>query len=124
MGRSMGNDRILVVDDERDFLRYLEKVLGRAGYVVSSAADASEALEKLGRQGADLVILDVMLPGMSGWNLCRELKRTGRLRVIVLTVPMGDDVEMKISSSGCDAFLEKPVTRKELLEAVERVLRQ
>jgi CheY-like chemotaxis protein len=120
----MGSGRILVVDDERDFLRYVEKILGGAGYVVSTAADASEALEKLRLHNPDLVILDVMLPDMSGWDLCMEIKRNQGPRVIVLTVPVGDDIERMISRSGCDAFLEKPVTKRELLEAVERIVPQ
>ncbi len=116
--------RILVVDDEKDYLRLMERILGRAGYEVFSALDALEGLEKLRKHNPDLVILDIMLPDMSGWDACREMKKDAGPRVLILTVPFGNDFQEKIAYSGCDAYLEKPVTKKKLLDTVEDLLHQ
>jgi CheY-like chemotaxis protein len=120
----MGEGRILVVDDERDFLVVMQKILGRAGYEVVSASCATEGLEKLKYYTPDLVLLDVMLPDMSGWEACRRIKEEGDTRVVLLTVPVGSSLEGDLASSGCDAFLEKPVSRKMLLGVVEDLLGQ
>lgn len=121
---AMGTARILVVDDEKDYLRLMERILGRSGYEVFSALDALKGLEKLRKHNPHLVILDIMLPDMSGWEACREIKKDGGAKVLILTVPMGNDFQEKIAYSGCDAYLEKPVNKKTLLETVEELLHQ
>jgi signal transduction histidine kinase len=117
---------VLIVDDEapnRELLRaYLQ---GEAR--VTAAASGAEALELLGREPADLVIVDVMMPGMSGYDLCREIKRTrsgaGYLPVLMLTALTAQENRNAGLESGADDFLQKPVDRHELRLRVAAFLR-
>lgn len=120
----MGTGRILVVDDEVDFLRLMERILGRSGYEVFTASRALDGIDKLRECRPDLVLMDVMLPDMNGWEACRRMKKEGNTKVLILTVPARDGLRENIAYSGCDAFLEKPVYREKLLDAVEELLQQ
>jgi two-component system OmpR family response regulator len=120
----MDSPHILVVDDHRDIRETLAKYLERNGFRVSAAADAKAARERLKTAAIDLVVLDVMMPGEDGLSLCRHLRETVELPVILLTA-MADDTDRVIGLElGADDYVTKPFNPRELLARVKAVLRR
>ena len=119
--------RILVVDDESDILEMTGAMLESNGYVVESAASGEEALRLIAEKKPDLVLLDVVLPDVTGLDVCRRLKRnpeTRQLPVIMFSA-LGVEVDMMLEDGvKADAYLGKPFTMKALLEKVEAQLRR
>jgi len=110
--------RILVVDDDPRNVKLLEALLLPMGYEVVKASDGPAALEAVQQAGIDVVLLDVMMPGMSGYDVCRRLKNmegTRTLPVILVTALEDVDSKVKGIQAGADEFLTKPVVREELL---------
>ena len=123
----MANERILVVDDEEDVLELVRYNLDRSGYHVETASSGEEALEKARRKQPDLVILDLMLPGMDGLEVCRKLKNDGRtesLPVIMLTARSEEADIVTGLELGADDYVTKPFSPKVLIARVRRVLRR
>jgi two-component system phosphate regulon response regulator OmpR len=115
---------ILVVDDDKRLRELLRKYLSDNGYLVSIAADAAEARQQLGAMAFDLLVLDVMMPGEDGLSLTRDLRKTNRVPILLLTA-MGE-VEDRIRGleSGADDYLPKPFDPRELLLRVASILRR
>lgn len=116
---------ILVVDDEPEIVGYLERGLTFEGYRVSTAGSGEEALAVAGRSAPDLVILDVMLPGMDGLAVCEELRRAApNLPILMLTAR--DSVPDRVAGleSGADDYLVKPFAFIELLARIQALLRR
>ena len=116
--------KILVVDDERHIVRLVEVNLQRAGYDVVSAYDGVEALEKITAEKPEMIILDVMMPRMDGFEVLKELRgnaETKDIPVIMLTAKAQDADIFKGWSSGVDSYLTKPFNPRELLAFVERI---
>ncbi|MFC2004764.1 response regulator [Chloroflexota bacterium] len=116
--------KILVVDDEKKIVEILKAYLERDGYQVSTAYDGLSALE-LARSGSpDLIILDLMLPEVSGWDVCRELRKESDVPIIMLTAH--DDTTDKIIGLelGADDYVTKPFDPKEIVSRVRAVLRR
>jgi DNA-binding response OmpR family regulator len=119
--------RILVVDDEPDLVQLLSYNLTREGFKVSSATDGEEALDQIKKGTFNLAIIDLMLPGIQGTELCRIMKnnpKTAAIPVIMLTAK--SDVEDKIQGfeMGADDYMTKPFSPKELIARVHAVLRR
>ena len=114
--------QILVVDDEAPIRELLSFNLKKSGYEVEMAADGRTALQKAPE--ADLVLLDIMLPVMDGWQVCRELRKTMKMPIIMLTAK--GETEDKVSGleMGADDYIVKPFEVKELLARVHAVLRR
>ena len=118
--------RVLVVDDEQDIRQLVALILEAAGYDVIQAASGMEALAALGRSSFELVILDIMMPEMDGWEVCRQIKsrpQTKDIPVLILTVrsqPLDRVIGLEVVHA--NSYLTKPFERKELLEAVERLV--
>ena len=117
---------ILVVDDEQDIRHLIVLILEAAGYQVSQAESGMAALEILSQQNFELVILDIMMPEMDGWEVCRQIKsrqQTKELPVLILTVrsqPLDRVIGLEVVHA--DDYLTKPFERQDLLAAVERLL--
>ncbi|MGB9825531.1 MAG: response regulator transcription factor [Desulfofundulus sp.] len=116
--------KILVVEDEarmRDLLRlYLE----REGFSVVEAVDGRQALEKIGREEFALVILDVMLPELDGWTVCRETRRTKDVPIIMLTA-RGEEIDRLTGFElGADDYVVKPFSPRELVMRIKALLRR
>lgn len=116
--------RILVVDDDPRILSMMRRVLELDGYDVELAEDGDMALEVFRRAGADLVILDLMLPGRDGFEVCRTLRQETAIPILMLTAR--DEAESKVNGldSGADDYVVKPFNPDELLARVRALLRR
>jgi two-component system, OmpR family, response regulator len=116
--------RVLIVDDDGQIRQLLAGFLKDNGLDVALARDGVEMRAALGSQTIDLVVLDLMLPGTGGLELCRELRRTGNLPVIMLTAK-GDETDRIVGLEvGADDYLAKPFNPRELLARIKAVLRR
>ena len=117
-------EKILVVDDEAAIRRILTTRLGMIGYEVVTASDGQEAIEVFMRESPDLVILDVMLPKLDGYQVCRTLRRESEVPIVMLTA-LGD-VGDRITGLrlGADDYLAKPFSPKELEARIHSILRR
>jgi two-component system response regulator RegX3 len=116
--------RILVVEDEESYRDPLTYQLRREGFDVVEAATGTEALEQYDAGGADLVLLDLMLPGLSGTEVCRELRQRGDVPVIMLTAKDSEIDKVVGLELGADDYVTKPYSFRELLARVRAVLRR
>jgi two-component system response regulator RegX3 len=116
--------RILLVEDEESYRDPLAYLLTREGYEVVAAATGIEALEAFDDGGADLVLLDLMLPGLSGTEVCRQIRRVSDVPVIMLTAKDGEIDKVVGLELGADDYVTKPYSSRELLARVRAVLRR
>lgn len=120
----MGKDLILVVDDEKNIVRLARMYLEKDGYSVESAGDGEEALRKVNALKPALIVLDLMLPKVDGWEVCRRVRATSRVPIIMLTA-RSDDVDKIVGLEwGADDYLTKPFNPRELVARVNAVLRR
>jgi len=117
--------KILIADDEQNIVISLEFLMKREGYEVLIANDGEEAVQRIRADAPDLVLLDVMMPKKSGFEVCQEIKSDPELqgvRILMLTAK-GRDTEMaKGLALGADAYMTKPFSTKELVERVRGLL--
>ena len=116
--------RILVVEDEDSFSDPLSYLLRREGYDVAVADDGPTALEEFDRNGADLVLLDLMLPGIPGTEVCRQLRARSNVPVIMLTAKDSEIDKVVGLELGADDYVTKPYSSRELVARVRAVLRR
>ncbi len=115
---------ILVVDDEKNIVQLARLYLGNEGFRVEEAYDGKQALEKARALSPDLIVLDIMMPEMDGLSVCKELRKTSNVPVIVLTA-RDDDVDKIVGLEiGADDYLTKPFNPRELVARVKAVLRR
>ena len=120
----MTGPTILVVDDERSIVQLARLYLQNDGYRVETATNGREALEKVRSVQPALVVLDLMLPEIDGWEVCRRLRRESDVPIIILTA-RGDDVDRIVGLElGADDYVTKPFNPRELLARVKAVLRR
>jgi two-component system response regulator RegX3 len=116
--------RILLVEDEESYREPLAYLLGREGYDVATAATGPEALTSFDEGGADLVLLDLMLPGLPGTEVCRQLRATSDVPIIMLTAKDGEIDKVVGLELGADDYVTKPYSSRELLARIRAVLRR
>jgi class 3 adenylate cyclase/CheY-like chemotaxis protein len=117
--------RVLAVDDTPHNIRLLEAVLAPRGYTIIAATSGSEALQKVAEERPDLVLLDIVMPGMDGYEVCRRLRddpATCLLPVVMITAS-GEQEKIKAIEAGADDFIPKPFNQSELLARVKSLLR-
>jgi two-component system, OmpR family, response regulator RegX3 len=116
--------RVLVVEDEPDLADPLAYLLRREGYDVEIAEDGPAALTAFRERGADIVLLDLMLPGMSGTEVCRQIRTSSRVPIIMLTAK-DSEVDIVVGLElGADDYVTKPYSARELLARMRAVLRR
>ena len=117
--------RILIVDDEPEIVRGLDDNLRFEGYLTSTATDGRQALALAAREAPDLILLDIMMPGMSGWDVCRELRGRGIDAPIIMLTARGEEADrVRGLELGADDYVTKPFSLRELLARVRAVLRR
>jgi len=116
--------RILVVEDEESFRDALSYLLTREGFEVALAETGPAALEEFDRHGADLVLLDLMLPGLSGTEVCRALRARSSVPVIMLTAKDSEVDKVVGLELGADDYVTKPYSTRELVARIRAVLRR
>jgi len=117
--------KILVVDDEPEAVELLEFNLKQAGYVVSTAGDGAEALKRARSQTPDMIVLDVMLPEMDGFEICKSLRldsSTAKIPIIMLTAKAAEIDRVLGLELGADDYLTKPFSPRELLLRIKKLL--
>jgi two-component system KDP operon response regulator KdpE len=120
----MNSANILVVDDEPQIRRVLRSTLSFRGYTIIEVSSGEEAVDLVGRVKPDLILLDVNLPGMSGIETCREIRRTTDAPIIMLTVRSGERDKVVALDAGADDYVTKPFGIEELLARVRASLRR
>ena len=116
--------RILIVEDEESYSEPLAYMLKKEGYEAVVAATGPEGIDTFERGGADLVLLDVMLPGMSGVDVCRELRSRSGVPIIMLTAKDSEIDKVVGLEMGADDYVTKPYSGRELLARIKAVLRR
>ncbi len=115
---------VLVIDDEPKIAELCRDYLAAAGYAVLTAGDGPQGLALARRDRPDLVVLDLMLPGMDGLDVCRELRRDGNVPIIMLTARVEETDKLIGLELGADDYLTKPFSPRELVARVRTVLRR
>ncbi len=119
--------RILVVDDEQDIVDLISYNLGKEGYKVASASNGNQAVEVAGAFKPDLVILDIMMPGMDGFEVCRTLRQnpaTAGSAIMFLTAKSGEIDQILGLELGADDYIQKPISPRVLIARVKSILRR
>jgi two-component system response regulator RegX3 len=116
--------RILVVEDEESFSEALGYLLGREGFDVTLADTGTKAIEEFDRVGADLVLLDLMLPGLSGTEVCKQLRQRSAVPIIMLTAKDSEIDKVVGLEIGADDYVTKPYSSRELIARIRAVLRR
>ena len=116
--------KVLIVEDEESFSEALSFMLKREGYEVEVAGDGHKALELFDRNGADLLLLDLMLPGISGTEVCKHIRQKSAVPIIMLTAKDGEVDKVVGLELGADDYITKPFSSRELLARVRAVLRR
>ncbi len=125
MENAMNSIKILVVDDESRMRKLVKDFLVRKGYDVLEAGDGEEALEVFYRErDIALIILDVMMPKLNGWEVCREVRETSKVPIIMLTAKGDESDELNGFELGADEYISKPFSPKILVARVEAILRR
>ncbi len=116
--------KVLIVEDEPSFSDALSFMLRKEGFEVAVASDGAAGLDLFSRHGADLVLLDVMLPGVSGTEVCRQLRQTSQVPIIMLTAKDSEIDKVVGLELGADDYVTKPFSTRELVARVRAVLRR
>ena len=115
---------VLIVEDDKNIAELLQMYLEKEGYAVTLATDGGQGLDKFRAINPDLVLLDVMMPVMDGWAVCRAIRATSQVPIIMLTAKSEVDDKVTGLKSGADDYITKPFEMKEVLARVEAVLRR
>ena len=116
--------RILVVEDESSFSEALEFLLGKEGFSVITAATGTEALKKFEQGGIDLILLDLMIPEVSGTEVCRQIRAKSKVPIIMLTAKDSEVDKVVGLEIGADDYVTKPYSARELVARINAVLRR
>jgi DNA-binding response OmpR family regulator len=117
-------NKILIIDDDPDLCTLVSIILERDGYQVESAYDGSSGVEIAARTRPDLILLDIMMPGDSGWDVCEQLRRTGDAPIIFLSARESEGDVVRGLRLGAEDYISKPFRRHELAARIEAVLRR
>ncbi len=116
--------KILVADDDRDLLELVAFTLAQAGFLTLKAPDGDAALRIFAAESPDLLILDINMPGLSGFQVCEEVRRKSRVPVMMLTVRGEEEDLVRALELGADDYLNKPFSPRTLLARVKALLRR
>ena len=115
---------ILLIEDDRNISELLQLYLEKEGYAVITAANGREGLDKFHSNTPDLILLDVMMPVMNGWDTCRAIRAESQVPIIMLTAKSETDDKVMGLKAGADDYITKPFEMKEVLARIEAILRR
>ena len=115
---------VLIIEDDRNIADLLHLYLEKEGYETTVAHDGLKGLEKFREVKPDLILLDVMLPGMDGWGVCRAIRQDSKTPIIMLTAKSETEDKVAFLKQGADDYITKPFEMKEVLARIEAVLRR
>jgi DNA-binding response OmpR family regulator len=118
------NTKILVIEDEEDMAKFLHHKLEREGYQVLSASDSVEGLRTLHEQNPHLILLDLMIPGMNGWEACKRIREFSDIPIIMLTALAEVQDKVRGLTLGADDYITKPFSLQELVARIRAALRR
>ena len=124
MSNPDGKQNILVVDDEPQITRVLKTTLSSQGYGIRTASDGEEALQAMSEWPPDLIVTDLRMPNMDGLELCREVRKTSQVPIIVLSVKGEDSIKVQALDAGADDYVTKPFSMTELSARIRAALRR
>ena len=116
--------KILIIEDEESVLEPLQLLLGNEGFKVESAKDGKVGLQKFKESGADLILLDLMLPEVSGTEICRQIRKESSVPIIMLTAKDTEVDKVVGLEIGADDYITKPYSTRELIARINAVLRR
>ena len=116
--------KLLIIEDDADLVRALEVYFSRAGYDVIAAANGLEGMQTLYSERPDIVVLDIAMPKMDGWEVCRRIRELSEVPIVMLTARVQEDERVKGLKLGADDYVVKPFSLKELEARLEAVLRR
>lgn len=116
--------KVLVADDDADLRDLIAFTLGQAGYLVIKAGDGPTALKRFEEEGPDLIVLDINMPGLSGFQVCEAIRRRSRVPVMMLTVRGEEEDLVRALGLGADDYLNKPFSPRTLLARIKALLRR
>ncbi len=120
----MTQTKILVVDDDKNICELLRLYLEKEGYAVTLAFDGREGLDAFAKNNPDLILLDVMMPNMDGWQVCREIRKTSECPIIMITAK-GETIDKVLGLElGADDYVVKPFDSKEVVARIKAILRR
>jgi two-component system alkaline phosphatase synthesis response regulator PhoP len=117
-------EKILIVDDEKKMVKLLKTALDKEGYVTVEACDGEEALELWQQESPDLVVLDVMMPRMDGFEFCRRVRETSDTPIIILSARTEEPDRLEGLELGADDYMTKPFSPRELIARIRALLRR
>jgi two-component system, OmpR family, response regulator VicR len=120
----MDNFHILVVDDDPSIRKYVQVNLEARGYIVFQAADGEEAIRVAEKEKPDLLILDIVMPEMDGFTVCRKIRQWSSAPIIMLSAREGENDKEKCGDCGANDYLTKPFILRELLSLIKQMLKQ
>jgi len=120
----MSKGQVLIVDDEAGIARLVSMYLEREGFSTITAKTGAEALDMVVSRQPSLVVLDIMLPDIDGWEVCREIRRSSDVPIIMLTAREGDEDKIVGLELGADDYVTKPFVPRELVARVKAILRR
>lgn len=120
----MARIRILVVDDELSIVKFLRANLEANGFTVVAATDGAEALQKIEMEPPDMVLLDITMPKMDGFEVCRHIRQWSQIPIIMISARADDSDKVKCLNLGADDYITKPFSATELIARVRAVLRR
>ena len=120
----MATEKILIVDDEENICELLRLYLEKEGYAVAVITNGSDAINAFNTEKPDLVLLDIMLPGLDGWQICREIRKTSGVPIIMLTAKSETFDKVLGLELGADDYITKPFEPKEVIARIKAVLRR
>lgn len=120
----MANERILIIEDEERIREMIREYLENEGYVITEAGDGEDGMKRFKNAEYDMLLLDVMLPKVDGWTVCREIRRTSTVPILMLTA-RGEEYDRLFGFElGVDDYIVKPFSPKELVARMKAVLRR
>ena len=120
----MALDKVLIVDDDKNICDLLRLYLEKEGYGVILSHDGDEAVAKFNALKPDLILLDIMLPGMDGWQICREIRKKSNVPIIMITAK-GETIDKVIGLElGADDYIVKPFDAKEVIARINAITRR